>query len=69
MRHTMGDASVAQGRQAHPGEARLVDSSVAAVALGVTVRTVQRWIRDGVLVNYGSTRRVLVSLDSIMDVV
>lgn len=36
----------------------------AAVAkhAGVTERTVRRWVEDGTLINYGTQRRILVSV-------
>lgn len=35
---------------------------VAAVALGVSARTVRRWVGDGTLRNYGTERSIRVSL-------
>ena len=42
-----------------------VSSSAAAVALGVSVRTVQRWIVRGELTNHGTPGRVLLDLDEL----
>lgn len=39
-----------------------VDAYTAAVALGVHVRTVRRWVGDGTLTNHGDERRIRVSL-------
>ncbi|HEY9371517.1 helix-turn-helix domain-containing protein [Streptomyces sp.] len=47
----------------------LIDSHAAAVAVGVTVRTIQRWVRSGRLVNYGRGNAILVDLDTLRSAV
>lgn len=46
----------------------LVDTAVAALVAGVDVRTVQRAVRAGRLVNHGARNRVRVSLAEVCDV-
>jgi excisionase family DNA binding protein len=46
----------------------LIDTETAASALGVTDRTVRRWVRDGTLANHGTARRIRVDLDEVMRV-
>lgn len=43
----------------------LVDTATAAVAAGVTERTIRRWVAAGHLTNHGTSRRVAVDLDSV----
>lgn len=45
----------------------LVDTEVAAYVAGVSVRTIQRAVRSMRLRNYGSARRVLVSVDEVTE--
>lgn len=47
---------------------RLIDSETAARALGVTARTVRRWVTSGVLPNRGTPRAILVDLEDVMRV-
>lgn len=49
--------------------ADLVDSEVAAYAAGVSVWTVRRAVRESRVCNYGSPRRVRVSLAEVLQVV
>ena len=44
---------------------KLVDTATAAAAIGVTDRTIQRWVRAGILRNHGGPRRILVDLDTL----
>lgn len=46
---------------------RLIDSATAAVALGLTPRRIRQLVAAGRLKNYGTTRRILVSLDELTD--
>lgn len=39
-----------------------VDAVTAAVAVGVTTRTIQRWVADGTLPNRGKPDRIRVDL-------
>ena len=41
----------------------LVDSATAALALGVSERTIRRWVQAGRLTNHGDTRRLVVDID------
>lgn len=41
----------------------MVDSRTAALAYGVTSRTIRRWVEDGRLINHGTRRRIRVDLD------
>jgi len=47
----------------------LVDTQVAAVAVGVTRRTVQLWVAKGLLANHGTARRIRVDLNELARVV
>lgn len=49
--------------------ADLVDSELAAFAAGVSVWTLRRAIRESRLCNYGTPRRVRVSLAEVLAVV
>ena len=44
----------------------IVPTDLAALHYGVTDRTVRRWVSMGLLVNYGTARRVKVALLDIM---
>lgn len=46
-----------------------VDTEMASLLLGVTDRTVRRWVEDGRLTNHGDQRRVLVDLADLERVV
>lgn len=45
----------------------LVDTEVAALVAGVSVRSVQRAVKAMRLRNYGTGRRVLVSVDEVAE--
>lgn len=42
-----------------------VDAVTAAVAVGVTTRTIQRWVADGVITNHGSPKQIRVHLSDL----
>lgn len=42
-----------------------VDSKTAALAFGVTDRTVRQWVVEGWLINHGTTRRILIDPDEL----
>lgn len=44
---------------------RLVDTEVAACAVGVTPRTIRRWVQRDRLTNHGDWRHILVDLDAL----
>lgn len=46
----------------------LIDSATAAVALGVSERTIRRLITAGKLINHGTPKRILVSLEAVASV-
>lgn len=50
------------------GPRDLVDSEVAALAAGVSARAIRKAVAAGRLRNHGTARRVLVSLDEVVDV-
>ena len=41
----------------------LLDTATAAAALGVTERTVRRWVVTGKLANHGTARRIRIALE------
>lgn len=43
----------------------LIDTAAAAVELGVSVRTVHRLVKDGLLTDYGPAGDILVSLAAV----
>lgn len=43
----------------------MIDTEMAAVLLRVTPRRVQQLVRDGLLVNYGTPRRIMLKLDEV----
>ena len=45
----------------------LIDTEAAAVAVGVTSRTIRQWVAEGKLENHGEKRRVMVDLDALAD--
>lgn len=45
----------------------LVDTTVAALAAGVTPRTIRRWIHTGRLTNHGTPRHIRINLDQLDD--
>jgi excisionase family DNA binding protein len=46
---------------------RLVDTEAAALALGVSARRIRQLVQEGRLTNHGTTRRVLISLDELLN--
>lgn len=44
---------------------RLVDTTAAAVELGVSVRTVRRLVQDRLLANHGKRGQIMVDLDEL----
>ena len=47
----------------------LLDAEAAAVAIGVTARTIQLYVASGRLKNYGTARRILVKFADLQDFV
>ena len=45
----------------------LLDTAMAAAQLRVTERTVRRLVERGTLTNHGTPRRILISLEQILD--
>ena len=45
----------------------LIDTAMAAVVLGVTVRHVQRFVAQGDLTNHGSDRQIRLDLAEVSD--
>lgn len=45
----------------------LLDTRTAALALGVTPRTIRRYVRDGQLTNHGHGRRILLDLAELQE--
>ena len=45
----------------------LIDTAMAAVALGVTDRRIRQLVAAGKLTNHGTTRRILVKLEDVRD--
>jgi excisionase family DNA binding protein len=46
----------------------LIDTEVAARALGVTARTIRRWVASGVLPDHGDGRNIRISIDDVLGV-
>ena len=45
----------------------LIDTAMAAVALGVTDRRIRQLVTAGKLTNHGTTRRILLNLEEVRD--
>ena len=45
----------------------LLDTATAALALGVTERTVRRWVIAGKLANHGTARAIRIALEDVLE--
>ena len=44
----------------------LIDTATAAIAAGVTPRTIRRWIHNGRLTNHGTNRHIRININELM---